>query len=64
MWVSVAVSCTASSSCLAVTSTGCAVFQFVVLNVSVFSVTFRSVPLVPPTVTVTGPVGCVASFTV
>ena len=64
MCVSVAVSSTASSSWPAVTSTGCAVFQLVLLNVSVFSTTLRSVPAVPPTVTVTGPVGCVASFTV
>ena len=39
-------------------------FQLVLLNVSVFSVTLRSVPAVPPTVTVTGPVGREVNATV
>ena len=57
-------SSTALSSCAAVTVTDCAVFQLVVVNVSVSRDRERGVPPCPVIVTVTLPVGCVPSFTV
>ena len=73
MWVKVAVSLAASSSCPAVTVTSCSVSQSVAVNVSVSWSPFRSGSVstvrsvfdVPATVTVTAPpAGSVASATV
>ena len=55
--MSVAESSVLSVSSLAVTVTVCAVLQFEVVKVRLAEVAVRSVPLVPPTVTVTFPVG-------
>ena len=70
MCVSVSDSLSALPSSPAFTFTVCAVFQVDAVNVS-WSLAFsvapemdRSVPLCPPMVTLTAPLGCVASFTV
>ena len=64
MCVSVSSSSAVSSSWPAVTVTVCAVDQFVVVKVRLVSPSVRSVPEWPVIVTVTWPVGCVASATV
>ena len=64
MCVSVALSADVSLSSAALTVTVCAVLQPLVVNVRLLLSTPKSVPVVPPIVTVTSPLGCVASATV
>ena len=64
MWVRVALSLPAPSSSSADTSTVCAVLQVEVPKVRLVLSTVRSVPVVPPTATVTWAVGCEVNATV
>ena len=65
VWLSVALSFAPSSSSPALTATVWAVFQVLAVNVRLLPLTtVRSVPSAPSTVTVTWPLGSVASSTV
>ena len=63
VWVRVALSCIASSSAVAETVTVCRVFQFWSVKVRLDLSRARSVPVMPPMMTVTSPAGTASNST-